>query len=346
MPVVLRAAVLALSIVFVTRVESPAPPPVQQAARPSKSTPAAAPLPAWPPAPAQARIRFLRALDPASGRRKPSLFKRFVRFIVGANDEPQMLQPYGIAVAPDGKVYVADTFGKTIHVYDVARSDYSTIAVDGKSLIGVAVVRGLLFVTDSVSGRLLCLDAKGHVLWTRGHDSGFLRPTGLVAATDRLYVVDTILNKVVIVSLTGQIMGTFGDRGDAPGQFNFPTNIARATDGRLFVTDTMNFRVQVFDSEGKYLNSFGHAGDGAGDFAKPKGIAIDSAGHVYVVEGFNDVVQIFDDSGRLLLAFGGSGAGAGQLWLPTGIAIANDRIYVADSANRRLQMFEYVRTEP
>jgi sugar lactone lactonase YvrE len=218
--------------------------------------------------------------------------------------------------------------------------------VDGESLIGVAVAGGQVFVTDSASGRLLCLDRKGRTQWARGHESGFLRPTGLVAASDRLYVVDTILNRIVIVGLRGQIMGSFGERGNGPGQFNFPTNIARAADGSIFVSDTMNFRVQVFDADGRYLRSFGRAGDGAGDFDKAKGIAVDSDGHIYVVEGFHDVVQIFDESGKLLLAFAESGAGAGQLWLPTGIAIAGDRIYVADSANRRLQVFEYVRVAP
>ena len=105
----------------------------------------------------------------------------------------------------------------------------------------------------------------------------------------------------------------------------------------------MNFRVQVFNEDGRLLSTFGRLGDGSGDFDKPKGIAVDSAGHIYVVEGINDVVQIFDDEGKLLLAFGGSGFGEGQFWLPSGIAIANDVVYVADSANRRVQMFEYLK---
>ena len=91
------------------------------------------------------------------------------------------------------------------------------------------------------------------------------------------------------------------------------------------------------------LTTFGRLGDAPGDFDKPKGIALDSDGHVYVVEGFGDVVQIFDEQGRLLLAFGGSGAGPGQLWLPSGITIANDLVYVADAANRRVQVFEYLK---
>jgi DNA-binding beta-propeller fold protein YncE len=104
--------------------------------------------------------------------------------------------------------------------------------------------------------------------------------------------------------------------------------------------------VQVFDRKGNPLASFGRLGDAPGDFDKPKGIAVDSGGHIYVVEGLNDLVQIFDADGRLLLAFGGSGNGPGQLWLPSGIAIVNDIIYVADAANRRVQMFEYVKEAP
>lgn len=304
---------------------------------------AGASRPSWPPAPSAARIRFVRTLTPAAVRGRPSMFSRFLSVLTGGGVEPRMSQPYGIAVGPDRRVYVADTVGGAIHIYDVERSTYTSIKVNGESLIGIGLVGNRIVVTDSASGRVLCLDPKGHPLWTLGPRQGFERPTGVVAAADRIYVVDTMKHRVTIVSAAGAIIGTFGGRGAGPGQFNFPTNIARAGDGRLFVTDTMNFRVQVFDEDGRFLRQFGRLGDGSGDFEKPKGIAVDSAGHVYVVEALNDVVQIFDDAGRLLLAFGGSGAGEGQLWLPSGIAIVNDVVYVADSANRRVQMFEYLK---
>ncbi|MEQ1729746.1 MAG: 6-bladed beta-propeller, partial [Vicinamibacterales bacterium] len=207
----------------------------------------------------------------------------------------------------------------------------------------LALVGQRLYVTDSVAGRLMCLDLKGHELWSRGPSDGFVRPTGLAASADLLYVVDTMQHRIVTVGLGGTIYDRFGTRGSGAGQFNFPTNIVRAADGRLFVTDTMNFRVQVLDRRGTPLTTFGRLGDAPGDFDKPKGIALDSDGHVYVVEGFGDVVQIFDEQGRVLLAFGGSGAGPGQLWLPSGITIANDLVYVADAANRRVQVFQYLK---
>lgn len=316
-------------------------PPAQRTAPPP-----ARPGRVWPSPPAPARIRFLRAITPSAVRGKPSLLSRLAAAIVGGRDDPQMTQPYGIAVGPDRRIYVADTFGRAIHVYDLEKSGYSSIKVDGDSLIGVGVSKDRLFVTDSASGRLICLDLRGRTLWTRGPRDGFARPTGLTIGADRLYVVDTLRHTVVMVGLTGAMLGSFGEHGNGPGQLNFPTNIARGAEGRLYVTDTMNFRVQVFDAGGGYLRTFGRIGDGSGDFDKPKGIAVDSAGHVYVVEGLHDVVQIFDEAGVLLLAFGESGTGDGQFWLPTGIAIVNDLVYVADSANRRIELFEYVRGVP
>ncbi|MEI6667887.1 MAG: 6-bladed beta-propeller [Acidobacteriota bacterium] len=296
----------------------------------------------WPAPPAQARIRYVGSLDPASTRGKPSLFVRAWHALVGGREEPEMLQPYGVAVDPAGRVLVADTFGHAIHVLDPRKPKYSSIRVDGGSLIGVALAGDRLVVTDSASGRVICLDDRGRTRWTLGPGDGFERPTGVVVAGDRVYVADTLANRIVIVGLGGKVLGSFGRRGDGPGEFNFPTNLARTIDGRLLVTDAMNFRVQVFDADGRFLRTFGRLGDGSGDFDKPKGVAVDSDGHIYVVEGISDVVQVFDDSGQFLLAFGGSGSGAGQLWLPSGIAIANGRIYVADSANRRIQVYQYL----
>jgi DNA-binding beta-propeller fold protein YncE len=54
-------------------------------------------------------------------------------------------------------------------------------------------------------------------------------------------------------------------------------------------------------------------------------------------------VQVFDETGKLLLFWGTSGQEAGKFWLPAGLLIdAQDRIYVADSYNNRVQIFQYL----
>jgi sugar lactone lactonase YvrE len=74
---------------------------------------------------------------------------------------------------------------------------------------------------------------------------------------------------------------------------------------------------------------------------RPKGISFDSEGHLYVVDGLWGMVQAFDRQGQLLYYFG-RGSGLGEFQLPTGLQIdKNDRIYVVDSFNRRIEVFHY-----
>ena len=54
-------------------------------------------------------------------------------------------------------------------------------------------------------------------------------------------------------------------------------------------------------------------------------------------------IQVFDRGGRLLMAFGQGGDRPGEFALPAGLTIdAQDRIWVADSYNRRVQVFQYL----
>jgi sugar lactone lactonase YvrE len=75
---------------------------------------------------------------------------------------------------------------------------------------------------------------------------------------------------------------------------------------------------------------------------RPKDVALDSEGDLYVVDGIWGVVQVFNRQGQLLYYFGGEGTHAGQFQLPTGLFIdRDDRVFVVDSFNRRVQIFRY-----
>jgi DNA-binding beta-propeller fold protein YncE len=72
-------------------------------------------------------------------------------------------------------------------------------------------------------------------------------------------------------------------------------------------------------------------------------VAVDAAGHLYVVDAMFDNFQIFDPTGKLLLNVGQTGSGPGGFGLPNGIAIgADNKIYVADAFNHRVQVFKYI----
>ncbi len=53
-------------------------------------------------------------------------------------------------------------------------------------------------------------------------------------------------------------------------------------------------------------------------------------------------MQVFDSDGRLVFQFGDTGSRYGQFKEPAGIWIdGQDRIYVADTGNHRVQSFEW-----
>ena len=74
-----------------------------------------------------------------------------------------------------------------------------------------------------------------------------------------------------------------------------------------------------------------------------EGLAVDAEDHLYVVDVHFEAIQVFNTQGQLLLSFGQEGHGPGQFWLPSGIHIdSRNRIWVADSYNRRVQVFQFL----
>ena len=87
----------------------------------------------------------------------------------------------------------------------------------------------------------------------------------------------------------------------------------------------------------------GRKGDMPGYFTPAQGHRGRRDDHLYVVDAQFEAVQIFDADGELLLDFGQKGTGPGEFWLPAGIFIdPTNRIWIADSYNRRVQVFDYL----
>lgn len=297
----------------------------------------------WPHSQQQARIRFVNEVSgPGDLGIRPSAFRRMMNALAGQEDLG-MVRPYAVAVR-NQRMLIGDPGLHAVHLFDLEKRFYQLISTAGKNSlsapVGVALGTERMFVADSALGRIFVLDEKGDLLQVIDELD---RPTGLAfdAASNRLFAADTLGHRLVVFDREGRKLFEFGTRGTGKGEFNFPSHIFLSTN-RLLVNDSMNFRVQVFDLEGRFISSFGTHGDGSGHFSQPKGVAADSYGHVYVAGATIDRVQIFSQSGQFLMAFGSKGKGTGQFLMPAGMAIDNNRIYVADSLNSRIQIFDYV----
>jgi DNA-binding beta-propeller fold protein YncE len=311
----------------------------------------------WPGPPEQARYRYVGQLTgeenfPRPGEKTVNAGVRFMRWLVGLvghGKAPVILQrPEAVISDGQGRVYVSDVSRQAIYLFDTQEAKLSVWEQAGKNLrfevpIGMALgVDGELLVADASLHMIVRLGRDGHPLGYFGRDD-LLHPVGLTrdAQRGRIYVADRGSNSVKVFSDAGKKLFEFGKFGEAEGMFNGLTYLFRHDD-KLYVTDTLNSRIQIFSPEGEYLSSFGRRGLYIGDLPRPKGVAVGPEGKIYVVESYYDYLLIFDDKGELLLPIGGSGHEIGQFYLPAGVWVDNSYVYVADTFNGRVMIFEYL----
>jgi len=79
-----------------------------------------------------------------------------------------------------------------------------------------------------------------------------------------------------------------------------------------------------------------------GLFREPTDVAFDSAGNIYISDGYiNSRIAKYDKEGNWVKSWGEHGSMPGQFNLPHAIAVdLNDRVYVGDRSNRRIQVFD------
>lgn len=303
----------------------------------------------WPTSPEPARIAYVSAFSrPVDLGIEQTFLQRLRNFIFG-DEENRMVRPMAVTES-GGALFVADPGAKGVHRFDRVKGNYALIGGPGGSPLPspVGLARGAegeIYVADSRLGQVLVIPPGAGEARPLELEGELLQPTGLAydTATRRLFVVDTRSHRINVFSPQGNRLASIGQRGNGPGQFNYPTMLWLSDRGQLLVTDSLNYRVQILDGEGRFLKQFGHLGDGTGDAARQKGIATDRDGHLYIVDSLFHAVQVFDEDGRFLLTVGVQGQDRGEFWLPAGIYIgADDLIFVADAYNRRVQVLRYV----
>jgi DNA-binding beta-propeller fold protein YncE len=196
-----------------------------------------------------------------SARRRIFVYDRDLnrRGVLGVvNNRPVFGRPTGIAVAPNGNLWIVDTPGCTV----------TEMSRDG------AIVR--------VFGR-------------RGSGEGeFNFPTDITVGRDgRLWVLDAMNARLQEFEADGRFVRQFGRRGNGTGDFDKPKGVALDSDGHVYVADAMHDVVQVFDQDGGLLLVFGGSGTGPGQLSLPAGVHMDQGNWLYVADGLNNRVQVF-----------------------------------------------------
>jgi DNA-binding beta-propeller fold protein YncE len=221
----------------------------------------------------------------------------------------QFQEPWGIAVAGDGRVYVADTWNHRIQAFDSEGSFLTAWGTYGQTTDATTLFYGPRDVTVDASGRVL--------------------------------VTDTGNKRVMVFDQEGNFLDQWGSEGALPGSFSEPVGIAVGPSGNIYVVDTWNQRVQVFDSNFAYLNEWPVDGWYGQSVVNKPFVAVDGEGRVYVTDPEGYRVAAFDGEGNLLATFGNYGFDENAFSLPTGIDVDGEgHIYVTDTDGQRVIKFE------
>ena len=285
------------------------------------------------------------------GEERPAVCDSVLNVVAGKTDRtpPAAHLPIKagkLAVDSNQRVVITEPETRIVHVLDFANRKYLRIDVARGNRMGspfvVAVDAGNnIYVTDMERGRIAVYNPDGKFLKYIGKfkDEGLFQAPRAIAidrASGRIYLADTARNFILILDLNGKVLAQVGKRGggEGPAEFKQPTDIA-IYGSEVFVLDRANSRVQVLDLDGKFRRQFKLSGAGA----EGNGIAFDSQGRMFVTAV--QWIEAFNQEGKLLFRFGQAGEKQGEFQDPKGICTdSKDRVYVVDSGNHRIQVFQ------
>lgn len=253
--------------------------------------------------------------------------------IDGPGGTAQFNFPFGVAIASDGAVLVADTGNYTIR----------KIAADGT----VSTLAGRAGIQATSDGAAL--------------DSRFRGPSGIALdASGSLYIADRIGNTIRKLTAGGQVstvagagQAGFGEGGGTTAILDGPSGVAvHPTSGVVYIADTNNHRIRALAPDGTVSTFAGSGVEGfeEGDaaiakFAFPRGVAVDGAGNVLVADAGNHRIRKITPAG-MVTTFAGSGhpgsTGGARLEAkfnePYGLVVsASGRVLIADYSNHRIR---------
>jgi len=252
----------------------------------------------------------------------------------------ELSPPSGLCFSNEGHLLLADDFNHRVQVYDSQFNLLHSFGSKGKDAgqfqypKGIAVdPEGNIYVADCWNHRVQKFDSEGNPLLTFGtcgDAKGELNEPYdiLLEPSGNLIVVERYNHRIQFFDPQGVSLGWVGDRGTvleeqlaelqgtpadllAPLLFEFPTSIAKDSQGNYFITDSGNHRVRKFNPQWQEVMSFGKMGTEEGQFQHPQCVSIAPNDLLYVADLNNERVQVFSPFGQYLFSIDGANSEKG-----------------------------------
>ena len=281
----------------------------------------------------------------------PVLQARFLFSFGTEGEEPgQFRFPAGVSTDPNGNVYVADTGNNRIQKFNSKGKlllFYGGFGWDSGQFqqpLGLSARNGLdVYVADYANRRIERYDKD--LNWINSFYSdpaaeerlefGFVNSVSTSLHGD-LFLVDDENKRVVKLNAEFELEVSFGDFDWGEGALGDPARVFVSRDDYVFVSDSKEGRIVVFDYYGNYLYRIGE-----NILKMPAGVVTSQDGlMLFVSDVAKHQIFVFDKEGRLISQIGSQGEKFGAFQNPRDLALYNNVLYVADTDNHRIQVFE------
>lgn len=295
----------------------------------------------------------------------------------GGPDEVRFGNPFGVAVAEDGTIFVTD--GEKDRLSRVATDGAITVVAENLNTPSAVALAsdGALIVADTGSHTvkriepqagavkiLAGVDGRAGFRDGAGAEALFDGPIGVtVNAEGTIFVADTYNDRIRAIDSQGTVRTLAGgaepghvDAPDGAGaRFHTPCGVAVMPDGALVVADTGNHRLRRVEMNGAVTTIAGTGEPGSLDgvlttalFDEPVGVAVNAEGTIYVADAggsllracaFKFVPQVMTLAGGRVGGFIDGPPAQARFNHPSGIAVARDgALIVADTGNRAVRV--------
>jgi hypothetical protein len=215
-------------------------------------------------------------------------------------------------------------------------------------------------------------------LFGKNNDQLLRKPYDVAACKEKIYILDRMYKKIVILDLANKKMSFLNDHGI--GRLGDPSGIWVSKEDIKYVADMQRKQVVAFDGNDHFLRTYGSpevfekpvdvavygkriyvvdidkerlfildrdtgqviktVGE-KGEFFKPSHVTVGPSGNVFVTDAFHFLIKKFSADGKFLDTIGFHGDQIGGFVRPKGVAVdKNDRLYVVDAAFENVQIFD------
>ena len=272
--------------------------------------------------------------------------------------EPEFAFKFGSTGADDDELnnptdIILDKNGKNIYVVDNKNNRINVFENDGDKNFIYGSFCDILSIQDC-NNNAYGADKVG--------DGQFNNPLNIaIDALGKFFVVDSHNSRIQVFDDNGKFQSKFGSSDSGIDKYlgSAAGIVIQESTKNILVSDIETDSISVFDSTGDFLFKF-DSFDRNDDFKNPTNMIIDNSEEIlYVTDSGNDRIIIFElvtgttcpsgtekiiDGVCFVEKFGSAGTTDGKFDDPTGLAFdsTDDLLYVADTNNNRIQIFEIV----